>query len=198
MIIECNFCEVKVFGKVIASHESYYEGDPSPFHAKLLECPRCKNTLLGGYYVFEEPISELSRLWPLQETYVPHEIPDICRFSIIEAKLCYKAKAYSATAVMCGRALEGICKHHKTSSKDLFNGIKELRDKKIIDERIYLWSEQLRHHRNIGAHASSEKVSKEDAHDLLDFVSAICEYVFVLNERFNDFMARKNKGATEV
>ena len=36
-----------------------------------------------------------------------------------------------------------------------------------------------------------EKVSKQDAEDVLDFVHAICEYVFVLTERFNTFMGRR-------
>lgn len=197
MIIECNFCEVKVFGKLIAEHESFDESDPSTFHAQLLECPRCNNTLLGGFYEHEAPVNELSRLWPMQETYVHYQIPDICSVSIVEAKLCYKAKAYSATAVMCGRALEGICKHHQTNARDLFNGIKELREQGIIDERIYLWAEQLRRHRNIGAHASAEKVTREDARDLLDFVNAICEYVFVLSEKFNEFISRKPKDESE-
>lgn len=88
MIIECNFCEVKVFVKLIAEHESLDERDPSTFYAHLLECPRCKNTLLGGFYAHEAPVNELSRLWPMPEAYVPYEIPDICSVSIVEAKLC--------------------------------------------------------------------------------------------------------------
>lgn len=197
MIIECSQCEVKVFGTIIGEHACRDEEDPDVFCVQLMECPRCKTTLVGGYYEFEQPVSEVVRLWPKQEIFTPLEIPEICRVSIIEAKLCYKARAYSATAVMCGRVLEGICKHYKTNSKNLFNGIKELREAKVIDERIYLWSEQLRHHRNIGAHASEERVDKEDAKDLLDFVIAICDYVFVLNLKFSEFMARKSAQGTE-
>jgi len=43
----------------------------------------------------------------------------------------------------------------------------------------------------LGAHASDHKVAKEDARDLLDFSSAICEYVFVLNEKFERFKKRQ-------
>lgn len=200
MIIECSYCEVKVFGKVIAEHIADDPEVPYTSHVQLMECPRCKNTLVGGFDRFFnedlEDFHEVVRLWPNQEIFSPSEIPEICRASIVEAKLCYKAKAFSATAVMCGRVLEGICKHHGTTSKNLFTGIKELREKKIIDERIYLWSEQLRYHRNIGAHASEEKVTKEDAGDLLEFVTAICDYVFVLNKKFDEFMSRKKKPET--
>jgi len=193
MIIECYKCESKVDAKLLAKHESYDPRDyPEHFYAALLECPICKNCLLGGTSYFDSlEASDIQRLWPKPETYVDFRIPEICKLSLIEAKTCFKAKAYSATAVMCGRVLEGICQHHKTSAKSLANGLKELKEKTIIDERLFLWGEELRKHRNIGAHATTEKVTKEDALDLVDFVTAICDYVFVLNERFNRFMNRK-------
>ncbi len=82
---------------------------------------------------------------------------------------------------MCGRTIEGVCNHHSTKNKTLAGGLKELRENGIIDERLFEWGDELRKHRNIGAHATSEKISKEDAKDLLDFSSAICEYVFTLH-----------------
>ena len=52
-------------------------------------------------------------------------------------------------------------------------------------------------HINIGAHATEDKISKEDAKDLLDFAQAICDYVFVLNAKFNRFMERKDKAESK-
>lgn len=94
---------------------------------------------------------------------------------------------------MCGRTIEGVCKHHDSKTRNLAGGLKKLKDDGIIDARLYNWGEALRSHRNLGAHATTEKVSKEDARDLLDFSIAICEYVFVLNEKFNRFQARQKK-----
>jgi len=130
-------------------------------------------------------------LWPQQDSHIDWSIPDIARNSLVEARLCYKARAYSASVVMSGRTLEAVCKHHNTSGRTLAKGLDELKAKGVIDERLYKWSDELRKHRNIGAHASAEKISKEDAKDLLDFAEAICEYVFVLSDKFNKFMARK-------
>ena len=36
-------------------------------------------------------------------------------------------------------------------------------------------------------------MTKEDAQDLLDFVEAICEYVFVLTAKFESYIARRKK-----
>jgi hypothetical protein len=58
------------------------------------------------------------------------------------------------------------------------------------------WGEQLRKHRNTAAHATGEKISREDSTDLLEFVAAICDYIFVLTARFDAFMARKNEVVT--
>src|SRR5690606_16424667 len=127
------------------------------------------------------------------ETEVDWEIPEIARNSLIEAKICFKAKAYSACAVMCGRAIEGVCKNHDPKTKTLAAGLKKLRDDRVIDSRLYEWGEALRENRNLGAHATTEKVSKDDAKDLLDFSAAICEYVFVLNAKWERFQTRRKK-----
>lgn len=96
---------------------------------------------------------------------------------------------------MCGRALEGVCIHFGIKSM-LAKGLAELRDRKLIDERLFDWGEQLRKHRNLAAHASKERITREDANDLFEFVTAICEYIFVLSSRFQEFMARKEKTST--
>ena len=94
---------------------------------------------------------------------------------------------------MCGRAIEGICVHHKTKGKTLNNGLKDLLDKEIIDKRLYNWGDELRKLRNLGAHATGEKVPQQDASDVLIFAHAITEYVFVLTEQFREFMSRRPK-----
>jgi len=199
MIIECPHCESKVDGTIKGEHESYNpEEDPYPFKAVLLKCPVCNNALLGGSdHIQTGPTtsewSDLTRLWPQQDSYIAWEIPAIARNSLIEARLCFKAKAYSACAVMSGRTLEGVCQHHSTKSKILATALNELKDRGVIDDRLYQWGEELRKHRNIGAHATEENISKDDAKDLLDFAQAICDYVFVLSARFNQFMERKKK-----
>ena len=199
MIIECPYCESKVDGEVKGEHESYNpREDPYPFKAVLLKCPICNNAILGGTEkeqtgpdTFEW--SGLTRLWPQQDSHIAWEIPAIARNSLIEAGLCFKAKAYGACAVMSGRTLEGVCRHHSTKSKILAQGLKELKDNGVIDDRLYQWGEELRKHRNISAHATEESIKKDDAKDLIDFAQAFCDYVFVLNARFNRFMERKEK-----
>ena len=92
---------------------------------------------------------------------------------------------------MCGRAIEALCKERIKKKQTLEKGLKELKDKVIIDNRLFEWGEALRHRRNIGAHATGEDVSAEDAADLLDFSIAICDYVYVLSAKYEKFKQRE-------
>jgi hypothetical protein len=201
MLIHCPHCAASVDGRVLAHHESadtdFYD---APFRTSLVECPVCSKALVGGasaigvddWNNFEW--GKAARLYPVAEESLSTYIPRIVGNSLEEADLCYRARAYSACAVMCGRALEGMCRHFGTKSKYLGGGLKELLDQGVIDTRLFAWSEVLQQHRNLGAHATEERLERDDARDLLDFVHAITEYVFVLSERFRLFMERKKAG----
>jgi hypothetical protein len=149
------------------------------------------------YFPPADDWSDVGRLWPPTELPLDPSIPHSVSESVEEARKCFRAKAYSACAVMCGRALEDICVEFKTK-KLLAGGLQELRDRKIIDITILEWGDALRKHRNLGAHSSGVKITKEDAIDLLDFTLNIVEYVFVLKKKFSDFMDRQKQARAKA
>jgi hypothetical protein len=188
-----------VTGVVLAEHKDpLEEEDPIDTFVYLVECSVCNHALVGwqhdDYFDEEDPLRSLSsviRVWPQPDHQIDWEIPSIVRDSLIEARKCLGAKAYLASAVMCGRALEAVCKELNTQSNILAGGLRELLDRKIIDDRLFQWGEELRKHRNIGAHASTHKIKKQDAEDLFEFAHAICNYIFILSTKFDEFMKRK-------
>ena len=198
MLVECNYCEAKVDAKILAEHQEREDWLEEPIKISLVECPVCKNALV----TYQELIqvsntdmewSEASRVWPSPSKHLDYRLPDLVRSSLEEAHECYKAKVYNSCAVMCGRAVEAICAEFGTKDDTLVGGLNELLKKQIIDKKIFEWAEALRLHRNIGAHANKEKISKEEASDLLEFTDAICDYVFVLSKKFEEFLKRKEK-----
>jgi len=72
----------------------------------------------------------------------------------------------------------------------LAEGIRQLKDKKFIDERLYDWSQQLHAFRNLAAHPEDVAISRQDAEDLRTFVYAIVEYIYDLTDRYEEFKAR--------
>ena len=164
MIIECPYCETRVDGILRGEHHSFFKDYGFPFKTVLLECPLCKNTLLGGGEVEPDPNWDescyLTRLWPEPDISFQPEIPLRIRLSLEEAQRSLKAKAYHSCAVMCGRAIEGLCHQHSAIS-NFAGSLKDLLDRKIIDERLFKWGSELRRLRNIGAHDSEEEIARK-------------------------------------
>ena len=75
----------------------------------------------------------------------------------------------------------------------LAEGIRQLKEKKFIDERLYDWSQQLHAFRNLAAHPEDVSISRDDAEDLQTFVYAIVEYIYDLTDRYNEFKNRLEK-----
>jgi len=196
MIIECCYCESKVDCKELAKHDSYSPEEPGTYRVTLLECPICKNALLAGQFEIETGPStfkweKAKRLWPEPPLLLDWRIPRNIRESLEEASNCFKIRAYNACAVMCGRALEGICKNKLKESRDLGHDLKEMHNENIIDSRIFEWGEALREKRNIGAHRDIIDIDEKTAKYVLDFTYVICEYIYVLSDKYDDFMGKK-------
>lgn len=199
--VDCPTCEAKVNAEVVAcQYVSDYYDEPIPdWRISFAKCPKCESLLLArqkqtDIHVFMGKVDiqwgPAVRLWPDPVQDPNAAIPGIVRMSLEEAYQCHRAGAHTASAVMCGRALEGICAHFGMKTR-LGEALRELQERRIIDERLFQWGDELRKHRNLAAHASDREISKEDSTDLLEFLSAICNYIFVLSARFDDFMKRQ-------
>jgi hypothetical protein len=202
MIIECPGCHSRIDAVVIAEKNYGDEDGADPFKISFLECSECRNAMLArtnyrqvdyNEYDYDKP----TRLWPEPVDVLHISIPTLTRLSLEEAGKCFGAQAYSACAVMCGKAIEAICAEHGTKSRNLGAGLKELKDTQIIDQRLFDWGEALREQRNLGAHATGVHITREDARAVLDFAIAICEYVFVLSQKYAEFKARQVAKATK-
>ena len=138
--------------------------------------------------------SDPERVWPRPNINLSGRIPQKIADSLNQAQKCQAAEAYTASVAMTGRALEGIGRHFHTEGKAhalmLGKGRDELRKNKIIDQRLYEWGKELQQNRNLAAHASDEAFDRDDAEDLFNFVAAICDYVFVLSQKFEEFKSR--------
>ena len=120
-------------------------------------------------------------------------IPRPLRRDWEEARTCFDAKAYTATAVMVRRTLEGTCKENGIGGKSLYKGLADLKDRGLIDGPLADWADALRVLGNQGAHYTVETVTREDAADALDFAEALLDHVYVFRKRFDDFMSRRDE-----
>ena len=221
-IIDCPWCKAKVAatesGRAAQSGQTDEDGDPYGTRLVVGECPSCQSLLAGeshqinfaGLDADEDRWSDIVRIFPKPpKTFLSYRIPKAVRDSISEADKSLQANANIAACAMLGRALEAVCrdlldeaapKHTAGATKTqpkrplmLGQGIRQLKDKGLIDDRLLDWSQQLHAFRNAAAHPTDESISREDAEDLQSFVYAIIEYIYDLTDRYTEFKERMEK-----
>ncbi|MDD5333875.1 MAG: DUF4145 domain-containing protein, partial [Rhodoferax sp.] len=213
----CHVCKAKVAATESGRAELFTSDEESeqPYGTRVFvgNCPSCGTILVGesdqvdfeGIDAYEDRWSDIVRVYPKpSKSFSSWRIPRVVTDSLNEADRSLQAGANIAACVMLGRALEALCRDilDPTPTKPdaapakpkkklmLGEGIKKLRDAKIIDDRLYDWSQQLQAFRNLAAHPEDISISREDAGDLQTFVNAIVEYVYDLADRYEEFKTR--------
>ena len=209
MLINCSHCSARINGEVQRLFPVYdHEEDGSVisgYRVSLMKCPACSGAVVGReelVHYREDSFGDdiqwgpAKRVWPDPESGLDSSIPNAVRISLDEARGCLAARYYTSSVVMSGRALEAVARHFHMGEKAqrlmLAQGLKELHDTGKIDDRLHEWGKELHEHRNLAAHANDTVFKREDAEDLYDFVTAICDYLFVLQDRYERFIQRKN------
>lgn len=198
MVVECDECGVLVDAEVLKHYESWHLSG-NRYRYSFLRCPRCDSAFLTLQEVdFDETLSSPNRLYPPQHEVVSSTLPQPIRAAFEEASTCLRAKAHTATAVMCRKTLEGICSSHNISERNLAESLKKLRDNGVIDTRLFEWADELRLFGNDAAHDVNVTISGPDARDILDFTRALVEYVFTFRERFEEFKKRRAQQSSKA
>jgi hypothetical protein len=203
MIIECHECKARVDAEEIG----FVEQEEAFWLERvyLLRCPVCRKALVAHcedllpteQQKWSQPVRVYPKPGRAVSLYESSGVPKVVIDSLKEAEKCMQVAAYLAAAAMAGRAVEGICRHFSIKANYLSSGLKELRDRGLIDSRIYEWGEALRGERNKASHAQDSVISAQDAEDILSFTYAIVDYVFLLTKKFEDYRKRKEKGEKE-
>ena len=222
-IVDCPDCKAKVAALESGRAERFtYDDDAHQPEGKRVfigKCPKCQLVLVGesdqidfeDFDAYEDRWSDIVRVYPRpSKTFSSWRIPKVVQDSLNEADKSLQAGANIAACVMLGRALEALCRDLLEPKPEqgkrvetpkpkkklmLGEGIKKLREAKVIDDRLYDWSQQLQVFRNLAAHPEDITIARADAEDLQSFVNAIVEYVYDLADRYEDFKSRVDSRA---
>jgi hypothetical protein len=225
-IIDCPLCKARVAAEECgrAEHTGWIEELDEPFRSRLLlgKCPSCKALLVGeahqldfkGYDAETDRWSDVVRVYPQPpKTFLSRRVPRVVKDSLTEADRCLQTGANIAACVMLGRALEALCRDLLSQALEaeaevegnpkpekaimLGSGIRQLKERGMIDDRLFKWSEELQGFRNLAAHPEDISISREDASDLQSFVYAIVEYIYDLADKYDEFKARTEARAAK-
>ncbi len=202
MLIDCTNCHAHVDAEEGGYLQYWASEDHRPGRFMLLRCRRCRSPLLveqentGDMAAGDVWDSSPTVLYPQSDFRVNPKAPPEIRAAVEEGIKCYRARAFTASAVMCRKTLEGVCEAHGIKERTLDSSLKKMLEADLIDRRLYEWSDQLRLTGNEAAHGVGIVSSAQDARDALDFTIGIIDYLFSYREQFEKFkQRRKGKGS---
>lgn len=162
----------------------------------LAYCPRCQSPFLGQQVAFgiddydNTEWTEATQIFPSAEK-VSELYPRGIKAAFVEALACFHGKAYTATAIMCRKAMEGLAHSHGVKERNLVDSLRKLAEQNVIEGRLLEWADALRFSGNEAAHDVGVTIAAEDARDLLGFTRALLDYVYTFRERFQAFLKRR-------
>ncbi len=146
----------------------------------VLKCPACEKTNVVSYDWWDgiESEDEVSYdfLYPRKPTY-PIGLPENI-LSSYKAADKVKTIDVNAYAILMRRLLELVCLDRKAKSGTLAAMLKELADKNEIPSKLVDVAKGLKNFGNIGAHAASGTLTKEEIPIVNALSKAILEYVY--------------------
>lgn len=132
------------------------------------------------------------QLFPLSDNIALKNAPDVVINPYKEAQKCYRVQAYEACVIMCRKGIEAICNERGETKGNLAEKLKKLKEKHLLEETFYNWSNELRLIGNDGAH-SHDIIDKQDAKDAIDFFDALITYLYHLVDKYNKLKTRRIK-----
>lgn len=199
MIIHCAECRQYVEAKETGSFWRHFDGREPSCRYTLLACTMCSSPIL----VRQTNVGNMAEgdkwdtpfvVFPHADTRVNPNAPKEIRTAFEEACTCYRSQAYTASAIMCRKTIEGVCAEHGVEERNLSISLKKMKENGLIDERLYEWSDALRLVGNEAAHGVTTSITQPDAKDMIEFTNAILDYLFSYRDRFEQFKKRRESG----
>lgn len=140
----------------------------------IIECQACWKR-----FVAEKKKEEWSAVYPIPHKLTSEDIPEPIRSEFEEAHLCFAVRAYRGCLLMCQTALEASWREQRVS------GLQELKDEGIISPQLYHQAKEVRLWGNVVKHEQPmpEAVTKEDAEQLLTYLEAILNAIYIEPKR---------------
>ena len=191
IVADCPYCEAAVAAEVLKTLNTVDPEEGLPYLYAFLKCPKCGFPLVTVQEDYGGGWETATRVFPPQTKGLGYAVPNPISRAFDEARTCFGAKAYTATAIMCRKTAEGLCEEQRAKGRTFAAKLQNLKDEEIIEKRLFEWADELRLSGNEAAHKVEVTITKEDATDLLEFTRALMEYVYTFGKKFDAFKDRR-------
>ena len=199
IIIECANCHTRFEEDICGEHHlSTGDNDYAGVCIGLVICVSCAIPILFEQNTERDFNSDMDygppkTIYPTSSLNVNNAAPEPIRIALEEAIVCFKVKAYTASAIMCRKVLEGIRSEYGIKERTLSASLNTMKEREFIDIRLFQWSDALKSAGNEAAHDVNIRIEKDDAQDIVDFAVAITDYLFSFRQRFDEFQRRRKE-----
>lgn len=197
----CGHCHTKVQTQILGSVHDKVESHEPPVAWVLVKCGGCERPNVVGreYYGSYHDVDQWGdwRIYPPSDRAFGPEVPEAIRRAFYEAQVDLRVGSYLSTALMCRRAVELLSSDLGAPDDALAKKLSVLRDRGVIDARLYEWADALRLAGNGAAHDNDPdlELTRTDAEDLAAFTEALIDYVYIYRARFEEFRERREGAA---
>jgi len=129
--------------------------------------------------------------WPSVGSNIHKAVPEPIRNALQEAETTLAANCYRAATIMARHSLEAVVADQGGGNKSLADGLKSLVSANKLQASLADWANEVRLIGNSGAHNPLAVVPREDAQDLVSFMHALVEYLYVMPFELAERRARK-------
>jgi hypothetical protein len=150
-------------GNPLDEIETEYHGD----RYSIALCPQCNDPFLikqSRYSVVGEfgTVTTKVVLYPTTSRLPADGIPEPVSRAYQQALRCFSTSSYEASALMCRRSLEALCKSFTASGKSLQAKLDALYAMEVIDKRLTQWAHGVRAIGNEAAHDTGCRLIIDD------------------------------------
>lgn len=168
----CRHCGTHSCSEVIATaHWVAYEQDGTyqgglEYRYRLVKCAACSDVslLMAMQIAWDDETGVYENdyaVYPASPRSLNMAIPKTLQRCFEEARVCYQARAYNASAIMCRRTLELLALERGIrEGSSLARSLAKLKDQGDIDQRLFDWCDALRLAGNQAAHEVDQDITQ--------------------------------------
>ncbi len=157
---------------------------------KCINCGAIMTVKIQNGELLSTPILKEIKIHKLP--FAPESIND----DFQEAQLCHAIGAYKACIVMCRRALEQMCDDIGADGDTLYQKIRDLQMKGIIQSEIADLFNEIRYFGNYGAHPKNdllEEITEDDSETVLEITLHVLKHIYEIPQKLKKLRDRRIK-----
>jgi hypothetical protein len=134
---------------------------------------------------------EREQAYPQTDRQLPWPVPANIRNDFAEGRRDMRTRANTSAALMARRVVDAIRKEQGYPDGSLFDGLTAMTDAGVINDRPYEWADTARVVGNEGGHDTDVPVGHQDAEEVLRFIEALADYLYVFQRQYEEFKRRR-------